>query len=174
MLALGVVPGLALANQDGDLTGDAAFCAPAGLPLDASQCTFADGVLGLDFEASSGPQGENAVGSGSFHIQGGFFAEFDITCLEVSGNRASFGGPTTSLNIGPPGGGIAFQVIDNGPAGDLLLGSSQYFPASLVPGLPDCGVGFFQVDPLQGDVVVRDCVRFKDKPGTDKDKCKIK
>jgi hypothetical protein len=128
---------------------DRAFCAPAG-PPERGQCTYtAFPASHFDFDATSGPLGENPTGSADF------FHTFDITCLQVTGNRAAFGGPITFSPIFAVGEWLAFTVVDNGPAPDLASGGF-WLPTPPPPNTPDCGDINEPVHAVTGDIVVQD------------------
>jgi hypothetical protein len=133
---------------------DRAYCEPPGSP-EFGQCRYVtSGGAFFDFDATSGPLGENPTGSG---VDGSFVGfAYDVTCLQVMGNQASIGGRITS----PPdlaGEGYVITVRDNAPASDQAL------PALLgvapPPNTPNCGqpflLPFFLVE---GDIVVQDNV----------------
>jgi hypothetical protein len=177
VLALTLVPALASAQTGGG--GNRAYCAPAG-PPERGQCSFSSGQVTFDFDASSGPAGESPVGSGIFVVfpgdPGEVFANYDITCLQVTANLASFGGVITDSNIWPVGSGISFTVVDNPTGPDLISQGTVSFEGPPSPDTPGCGDANQGATPLeQGDIVVQGaCDKAKDKPGTDKDKCKTK
>src|SRR5262245_37420729 len=84
---------LASANHHHGRGGVHVFCPPAG-SLAFGQCSV-PGRLDFDFDASSGPLGQNPTGtfvfeSLPFHIEG------HVTCLQVTGNRGSVGGVITT------------------------------------------------------------------------------
>jgi hypothetical protein len=180
LLALALVPGVAAAKQTSGGVGDRAFCAPAGLPLEPGQCSIIDGDgVPFDFDASSGPLGENPMGAVRFESSATAesFIELEVTCLQVTVNRASIGGRVTPGSILLPGSGFAFTVLDNAPAPDLISGGTGPPAGPPPPGTPDCGDVFEPTFPVQGDIVVQDatCDKFKEHPNDPaKDKCKDK
>jgi hypothetical protein len=141
-LALGLAPGVSSGQGIGGGGADQTFCAPAGPPA-RGQCSFASGQVTFDFDASSGPLGENPMGSGIFVVfpgePGEAFADYDITCLQVTRNRASFGGLVTNSNFMPVGSGIAFSVLDNTPGPDLISNGTQLFDGPPAANTPSCG-----------------------------------
>lgn len=148
------------AARGGTLTlrQDRAYCAPAG-PLALGQCSV-PGRLDFDFDASSGPLGENPTGtflweSLPFHYEG------QVTCLQVTGNRASVGGIiTASPQPGAIGRGLAFTVVDNTPpTPDLIdyIGSPAILlPAPPAANTPACGDPRQPTNAVTGDTVVED------------------
>jgi hypothetical protein len=150
------------AARGGTLTlrQDRAYCAPAGPPA-FGQCSI-PGKLDFDFDASSGPLGENPTGtflweSLPFHFEG------QVTCLQVTGNRASVGGTITASSSHPQfvGRGLAFTVVDNTPGAPDLVSypaSLQQFlqPAGPEANTPACGDTAQPTNPVAGDVVVED------------------
>ena len=138
--------------------GDRAYCAPAG-PLAFGQC-FIPGQLDIDFDASSGPLGQNPTGTvlweslpNSWQVQ--------VTCLQVTGNRASIGGAVTGSSFPPDiGMGFAFTVVDNPPpAADLIdyaFREDILLPAPPAANTPACGDTREPTDPVTGDIVVED------------------
>jgi hypothetical protein len=152
-LAILMTPAIAGAGKGG---GDRAFCAPAG-PLAFGQCSV-PGRLDFDFDASSGPLGQNPTGtfrfeSLPFHIEG------QVTCLQVTGNRASVAGTITS-GTNFVGMGYAFTVVDNTPAmPDLISGwpiPTAVLPVAPPPNTPNCGDLLQPTNAVTGDVVVQD------------------
>ena len=174
LVALAVVPGLAAAKQTGGAE-DRAYCAPAG-PPQPGQCSYPGFAVGstitFDLDASSGPLGEDPTGSFRYDIPP-FFEEVQVTCLQVTGNVAHVGGiVTASPTPGAVGFGRAITVSD----GPDLISQLSILPTPPTPDTPLCGSPFPPTQPVTGDVVVQDaiCNDIKDKPGTDKDKCKDK
>jgi len=134
---------------------DRAFCAPAG-PLTFGQC-FIPGRLDLDFDASSGPLGQNPTGTFLFESLPAHWGG-NITCLQVTGNVASIGGVITD-SIGPPvGSGFSFTVTDNGPGAPDALSFFTFPQSPPTADTPDCGSMFanFPRQGLIGDMVVED------------------
>jgi len=68
-----------------------------------------------------------------------FFAKFDVSCLKVEGNRATFGGLVTKTNdpfFSSDGGGFDrgfFTVVDNGEPGTGDTISSVFFDNEVGP-----------------------------------------
>jgi hypothetical protein len=152
-LAILMAPALAGADKGG---ADRAFCAPAGL-LALGQCSV-PGRLDFDFDASSGSLGENPTGtfrfeSLPFHIEG------QVTCLQVTGNRASVGGTITS-GTNFVGMGYAFTVADNTPAAaDLISGwpiPDAVRPVAPPANTPNCGDVLQPTNAVTGEIVVQD------------------
>ena len=176
VVAAALVPGLASAKQAGDGGGaDRAFCAPAGAP-DPTQCSFPVGpeTVTLDFDATSGPLGESPTGSARV-VVGPIVTDFDVTCLQVAGDLAAIGGIITSTNNPgfQAGSGFAFKVLDDPLGPDLISAVEGGLPVPEA-NTPACGSLFAPFFPVDGDIVVEDaqCDKFKDKPGTEKDRCK--
>ena len=153
-LAMSMTP--AVAGADGGKGGgDRAFCAPEG-PLAFGQCSVA-GRLDFDFDAGSGPLGQNPTGtfrfeSLPFHIEG------RVTCLQVTGNRASVAGTITS-GTNFVGMGYAFTVVDNTGAPDLISGwriPDAVLPAAPPANTPNCGDRLQPTNTVTGDSVVQD------------------
>jgi hypothetical protein len=151
------------AAQGGTLTPptpptDRAFCAPAGA-LTFGQC-FIPGVLDFDFDASSGPLGENPTGTFVLeslpeHVEG------QVTCLQVTDNGASVGGIVTASTFPQDVGlGFAFTVVDNTAVGADLISFPGVFPLlqPAPPGAstPNCGNVFEPTDQVTGGIVVED------------------
>jgi hypothetical protein len=135
---------------------DRAYCAPPG-PATSGQCSV-PGLLDFDFDASSGPLGENPTGtffweSLPIHFEG------QVTCLQVTGNRASVGGTiTASPNPSAIGRGLVFTVVDNGPGTPDLMsnGGGQTLPAAPPANTPNCGDPSQPTTSVTGDIVVED------------------
>jgi hypothetical protein len=137
---------------------DRAFCAPTGPPI-LGQCSV-PGRLDLDFDASSGPLSENPMGTilweslpNSWVVQ--------VTCLQVTGNRASVGGAITASSFPEDiGMGLAFTVVDNTPPTPDLIDFADFpdilLPAPPAANTPACGDTRQPTDPVTGDIVVQD------------------
>jgi hypothetical protein len=161
--ALLMTPALAGADDDDDDDGgrrDRALCAPAG-PLAFGQC-FVPGRLDFDFEADSGPLGQKPRGKFRFESLP-LRADGKVTCLQVTGNRASVGGRITAGN--PPssvGRGFAFTVVDNPrPAADMMSGwpifvAVNALPMPPSPTTPNCGDPLQPTQVVTGNIVVKD------------------
>jgi hypothetical protein len=117
-------------------------------------------LLDFAFNASSGPLGENPMGT-FFWESLPLSIEGQVTCLQVTGNRASVGGTITAGSPAAIGRGLAFTVVDNTPvAPDLIsvISNAALLPAGPPANAPACG------DPNQprfsvtGDIVVQDNV----------------
>jgi hypothetical protein len=142
-------------DDDGGGGGDAAFCAPAG-DLEPGQCSIAGGVFRFDFLAS-GPLGESPTGT--FRIEFGLsFYEFEIACLQVAENRASFGGTVTASNyvFAPVGSWAAHTVLDNAPLNPDLLSNGTSLPAPPPATAATCGDVEEVMYEVAGDIVVQD------------------
>jgi hypothetical protein len=162
-LAMLMTPAFAGADDDDDDDGgrrDRAFCAPAG-PLAFGQC-FVPGRLDFDFRARSGPLGQKQRGKFRFESLP-LRADGRVTCLQVTGNRASVGGRITAGN--PPssvGRGFAFTVVDNTPAGPDMMSGWPVFvavnalPMAPAPNTPNCGDPLQPTQVVTGNIVVKD------------------
>ena len=111
---------------------------------------ISNGHLGLGGKQRAA--GENPTGAFRVGLMENFY-EIQITCLQVTGNRASFGGVVTDSNYVPPGSGLAFTVLDTTPQ-DLI----SRFEQITVPAAdtPNCGSTAAPILPLTGDIVVED------------------
>jgi hypothetical protein len=147
-LVMLIAPPLAGADDDdgggGGGGGDRAFCVPL---CSAAIYTFA-------FDVSSGPLGQNPTGTYRETALTNFI-DVEITCLQVTGNTARFGGRVTDSNVVAVGSGIAVSVADNSPLADAL--SSHSTPVVPTAATPNCG----SVSPpdlvmTDGDIVVQD------------------
>jgi hypothetical protein len=106
------------------------------------------------FDVHSGPSGENPTGTVVFASLFGVIGPLDVTCLSVSGNRASmivrFPEPNTSTTVG-----LEISVEDNGPAQDRI----DPQPLTALPSA--CPVPSEVSEPtLSGDIVVTDAQPF--------------
>jgi hypothetical protein len=179
-LAMLMAPALAGADDDDDDDGgavaDRAFCAPPGPPENPprGEC-FITGTLDFDFDASSGPLGQNPTGSFVFESLP-FHFEGDVTCLQVTGMRASVGGVITAAHDSFfVGRGFAFTVLDNAPLGPDRI-SFQFaiegvLPVGPPPGplTPNCGSSREPIHDVMGDIVVQDNVGGGDDDEDDDD-----
>ena len=157
-LAMLMAP-LAGADDDDDDDGgggDRAFCAPEGAP-EPGQCSILAGTVEFDFDASSGPLGANPTGTFRAEL-GAEFVEVRITCLQVTVNRASFGGVVTGASTNPSlvGQGAAFTVLDNTLVGPDLLSDGTILPTPPTATTPDCGDVAERIHVVEGDIVVQD------------------
>lgn len=124
-----------------------------------------------DFDARSDPLGADATGR--FFIQYSPFARTSgtVTCLQANGNTAVIAGVDEVGDIVGVGDYVTFTVQDNGlgGSGDLLSLAVPSPGGLCLPQVP-----FIPLS--SGDIVVQDaqCQNPKDKPGTDKDRCKDK
>jgi hypothetical protein len=157
-----MAPALAGADDDDDDGGgggggDRAFCAPAGTP-EPGQCSFSPSGT-IDFDASSGPLGENPMGTLREDFDP-FFYSAQLTCLQVAGNQASFAGTVTASNVPwliPGITGIAYTVIDNGPGAIDTISLGTVLPGGgPPPNTANCGSTFALAIPVEGDIVVQD------------------
>jgi hypothetical protein len=148
------VPGAS--GDDGDDDDEGSSSGPIGdFAIGSGTANF--GVFGesqFDFEAVSGPNGENATGfaaatiASGVPITGGVLVTGPVTCLSVVGNRAAF---EVDSNVPFD---VVFFVGDFGPAGmgdeynfdPLPSGADAFCPA---PGPRDQSVE-------TGDIVVGD------------------
>jgi hypothetical protein len=67
---------------------------PSGAPFDQDFVAGRGSILalaGYAFDARSGPSGENPTGTASYGQRGGFLIDAQVTCLTVTGNRATIG-----------------------------------------------------------------------------------
>jgi hypothetical protein len=152
-----LTPALARADDDDGGAGgggDRAFCAPAG-PLAFGQC-FIPAALDFDFEASSGPLGENPTGTFVFESLPAHW-EGQVTCLQVTGNRASVGGIITAGDF--VGLGFVFTLADNTPGSPDLI-SWTFTDPPPAANTPNCGISFEPTEVVvvsgAGDIVVQD------------------
>jgi hypothetical protein len=150
---------------------------PTGAPFDEDfvtgsavrplvPCTPGCNII-LVFDAHSGPSGENAAGTVRIDIEsppgGGIetFATAQVTCLDVSANRATIGGLSQSS-----GSALAFFAEDNdgaGQDGSALLPIGGTAPP-VCPAFPSTGL-----PPIfAGDLTVHDAVP----PPTSKAQCR--
>jgi hypothetical protein len=101
------------------------------------------------FDVHSGPSGENPTGTVVFDTFFGRIGELGVTCLSVSGNRASMlveAPPNTSGIVG-----VAVAVEDDGPGTDRI----DFHVLSVLPG--DCSLPSQVFEPtVFGDVTVVD------------------
>jgi hypothetical protein len=123
----------------------------------------------FDFSVSSGPLGENPTGHSAVDVPAfpEHFESSSITCVSITGNTATFGGTLEPNNQGFTG--FLTTVVDNGPANS---GLDTYGAQPAAGGPTVCTPVAAQQPVTNGDVVVSDCVNFKDKG--DKSKCKDK
>ena len=151
---------------------------PSGAPFDQDfvigsavrplvPCTPGCNII-LVFDAHSGPSGENAAGTVRIDIESppgsGVVETFDtaqVTCLDVSANRATIGGQSQSSGFA-----LAFFVEDNdgaGQDGSATLPIGGPVPP-VCPAFPSTGL-----PPIfAGDLTVHDAVP----PPTSKAQCK--
>jgi hypothetical protein len=158
-------------DDDGGGGGDAAFCAPAG-PPEPGQCSLGAGAFIFDFDASSGPLGENPTGTFRLETQvvANLFFELQVTCLQVTGNRASIGGTiTAATDPGVVGQGLAFTVLDNTPVAPDLISSGTTLPVAPPANTPNCGDVTQPTNPVEGDIVVQDNIGGGDDDDEDED-----
>jgi hypothetical protein len=147
-LVMLIAPPLAGADDDdgggGGGGGDRAFC--------VSLCSAA--IYTFAFDVSSGPLGQNPTGTYRETALSSFI-DVEITCLQVTGNTARFGGRVTDSNVVAVGSGVAVSVADNSPlAFDALSSHSAPVPTAATPNCgsvlpPDLAI-------RDGDIVVQD------------------
>jgi len=153
VLALALVPGFASAAQTLMRDTASAHGTLSGIPL--------------DIEASSDPLGDKPRG----YVQFGTELYGPVVCLSVSGTDA-----TVVHRNDSPGSVFAYGIFylrDDAPVD--AVGISASGNPSVDPNLLCAGpsAGFV---PFNGEITIEDaqCGSVKDKPGTDKDKCKSK
>jgi hypothetical protein len=122
-------------------------------------------VFGFDFNAASGPAGENPTGEVSpltFGERAGFRSfTGNVTCLAVSGNRAAIGAAGIDHITGLPAVAL-MTVVDGGPANSGLdtfnAGEGLVLPPPEPQPTPDCPAASFsdQHAVTNGDIVVQD------------------
>jgi hypothetical protein len=156
------------------VAGVLAAAVPAGV---GAQAPAQDSAVGTDvlfpfvitatFEARSGPQGESP--SGSVRVNARLnFAGGPVTCLTVTGNRATIGFEERDFPFDSANGGFLF-VEDNGTPGagrdniqfTLATDAPTVCPANTVVYQPNSRIEF-------GDIVVVDAQPFP----TSKEQCK--
>jgi hypothetical protein len=130
--------------------------APAD-PVAFGQC-FIPRLLDFDFDASSGPLGENPTGAFIWESLPNR-RDGQVTCLQVTGNRASLGGTITAANLPSiVGQWFAFTVVDNTPGAPDLISGATRLPAAPPANTPACGATGEPTSPVTGDIVVQDNV----------------
>jgi hypothetical protein len=122
---------------------------------------FGRDFVEFTFDAHSGPSGENPTGTVDFNGPLVDFGPLEISCLSVSGNRASMIVLAPQPNLFPPG--LVVSVEDNGPSQDRV----DWGPLAALPS--DCPVpsGVFGAV-ASGDITVTDAPALP----TSKDQCK--
>lgn len=165
-LALLALPGTAGASHD-----------PSGAPFDEDfvtgrvvgplePCTPGCNIIFV-FDAHSDPSGENSAGTVRIDIESppgsGVIDTFDtaqVTCLDVSANRATIGGQSQSGGFA-----LVFFVGDNDGAGQDRSRTSVGGPVpSVCPAFPSTGLSPI----FGGDITVHDAVPFP----SSKEQCK--
>ena len=142
---LAALPSAATASHD-----------PSGAPLDQdfvggsgardSLCFLGHCFpLTLDFGARSGPGGENPTGT----IRVAFTFEFRVTCLAVSGNRATIGTTGAGSGLGPR---VVFVEDNDGVGEDLMAAALVPSPPTVCPAPETAGLAPL----IQGDITVHD------------------
>ena len=161
LLVLAVMPGVVAAKKGG---GSQDSVQGSG--------TYAFGCCVFEIDASSDPLGGNPTGTFHFEGNGQDFSGV-VECLNVVGNQATISGTVTEQSgLNPPLENVVFTVVDNSPgtpAPDLVSTVSR------TPVVNCATPVLLFLSPVEtGDLTVTDatCDKFKDKPGTDKDKCK--
>ena len=115
------------------------------------------------FDVRSGPSGENPTGTvGVYSIGAGDLGAFAISCLGVSGNRATVVAPLLAPPSGPAA--IVIRVEDNGSSGDRVAWSF----VSTLPTMCPPSITVPENEQPSGDVTVVDAQPF---PAT-RDQCK--
>jgi hypothetical protein len=94
---------------------------PSGLPAEdfvTGGATILEQFIGASFDAHSGPNGENPTGTASAGRRSTYFVSGPVTCLSVSGNRATIAFAVDPGGISTPDhrGHLIF-VEDNGSPG---------------------------------------------------------
>ncbi len=161
VLALLALPSASVASHD-----------PSGAPFDEDfvtgrvvfpeECTPSTCFhIVLVFDAHSGPSGEHPTGTVRIDVQdpSGTFT-FDtarVTCLNVSGNRATIGAQFLGF-------GAVFAVEDKDGAGQDRSSTSVREAPSVCPAIPSIGLSPI----FGGDITVHDAVPFP----TSKEQCK--
>jgi hypothetical protein len=116
-----------------------------------------------------GPLGENPAGTFRFDFSGPDIGDGsvagEVSCLQVTGNRASVGGPVTSASGDFSvfmGGAVTFTVADNSPSTpvpDAISAFSAYVAAAGPPppaGTPGCLAPQGTQFAVTGDISVQD------------------
>jgi hypothetical protein len=124
------------------------------------------------FDAHSGPSGENPSGTATFvELKADIFARGPVTCLTVTGNRATIGFDNQEPGSGPLNPeAILFFVEDNGTPGVGTDKVQEQF-VGVVPTVcpPNTVVYRPEVDTVEvGDLTVHDAPAVP----TSKDQCK--
>jgi hypothetical protein len=134
--------------------------------------TYAGTDATFDFDAHSDALGGQPTGHFRFDSQGTLLIRGAVNCLTVVGITAIVGGVVREAGAGAEfliGRQVTFTVQDNGTegSGDLISLVTPLATGLCSPLSPDHLIE-------NGDIVVVDspCESVKDKPGTDKDKCK--
>jgi hypothetical protein len=123
---IGLTPGTiyhyAVCAEDSENPGDP-FCSPDQTFTTRHDPAHRDSAVGsgttstwsFDFNAESGPSGENPIGQGSVTYQGSLTVSGEVTCLLVSGNDARIG--IRDDGSGDLAGAVLRVVDDQGDAG---------------------------------------------------------
>ncbi len=141
------------------------------IPVPGSQIPFH--VFGFNFNAASGPEGENPTGEvinlTTGERVGAMTFTGNVTCLAVSGNRAAIGAVGTYFGFPAA---VLLTVVDGGPpnSGADTANVAIRVDSQTPPPPPDCSTASFsnQLVVTTGDVVVRDAPPLP----TSKDQCK--
>jgi hypothetical protein len=177
--ALGVTPGVLLLAANASASHDA-----SGGPAEdfaTGGANIFEQFIGASFDAHSGPNGENPTGTGSAGVRSTYYVNGPVTCLSVSGNRATIAfavDQDSSITVpehrghliyvednGSPGGGQ--DLANQAPTTDVVHVCSPPTDEQLVP-FPWIPI---RPQPIQsGDVVVHDFVALP-RPAA-KDECK--
>jgi hypothetical protein len=141
------------------------------IPVPGSQIPFH--LFGFNFNAASGPEGENATGEvinlTTGERVGAMTFTGHVTCLAVSGTRAAVGAVGTYFGFPAA---VLMTVVDGGPpnSGADTANVAIRVDSQTSPPPPACSTASFsnQLIVTTGDVVVRDAPPLP----TSKDQCK--
>jgi hypothetical protein len=127
-----------------------------------AQFVFVPGQSQFQFEAVSGPNGENATGFAEATSVFGVTFAGPVTCLRVSATRAAF-----EVDSNDPF-DVVFFVGDNGPAG--MGDEFNFHPLGVADGVcPDPNSSVSEQSVRTGDIVVRDNAPLPGSGGDDDD-----
>jgi hypothetical protein len=164
-LALALVPGVATAKKTEDRV------------LGSGEAL--GGLVGFSFDnVRSDPFGGHPTGHVTITDAGQLFARADVECLNVVGNTATMSGTVRQSDLFETGGTLVVTAQDIGPSGQGDLLHAVHNPTGFDPTTACNILGTGLLPVTDGDIVVEDATctpaGFKDKPGSDKDKCKDK
>ena len=156
LLALGVLFGTLVPAADGQVPGGVDSVVGQGRigPFGPDSA-----VQVFDFEAASGPSGEDPTGHVALELAARGIPSFirvegPVRCVSVSGNEAVLGFEPSLL---APGGLI--EVVDNGPPGsetpDLFIAHALTHAVDASSCVPSA---FARQEVLEGDVTVTDAI----------------